>query len=81
MNTEKISDNTLKVTNSVEVEYSRELVENNIKDLTSIRTIQIARMDTDLKVWTDILAEMDRLGIKIEAKPVEKEIVTPTDTK
>ena len=54
------------------VTYERKFIENQIKATTAQRDALIAMKEAELKKYTDILAEMDKLGIVAEIKPEEK---------
>ena len=52
--------------------YQREFIENQIIAITQQRDAMIALKEAELKECTDILAEMNRLGVvAVVAEPVE----------
>ncbi len=53
--------------------YERKFIEDQIIAITASRDEMIAAKERELKECTDILAEMDKLGIVVkEVKPIEE---------
>jgi predicted lactoylglutathione lyase len=75
----KISATSLEVTKEIitpvktETQtYERKFIEDQIKAITAQRDELIAIKEAELKECQDILAEMNKLGIKVEeVKPLE----------
>ena len=72
----KISETSLEVTKEIitptrteKQTYERSFIESQIENITKQRDALIAIKEAELKECTDILAEMDKVGIK--SKPVE----------
>jgi predicted lactoylglutathione lyase len=77
METVKISDTAVEITTTVTTApvvtkqiYERKFIEEQIIAITAQRNALIAAKEAELKECTDILAEMDKLGV-VSVKPVE----------
>ena len=75
METKKISDTMIEITKEAvappKQRYERKFIEGQIEMITRQRNDMIAIRDAELKEYTDILAEMDKLGIVKEVQPKE----------
>jgi predicted lactoylglutathione lyase len=79
MEVTKLSATSVEVTKEVivptdtkKVTYQREFIEKQIADITAQRDELIAAKEAELKECTDILKEMDKLGVVAEVKPKEE---------
>lgn len=75
----KISNTTIEITKEIitptrteKQTYERKFIEDQIVAITAQRDAMIALKEAELKECTDILAEIDKLGIKVA---VEEEII------
>jgi hypothetical protein len=77
METKKISDTMIEITKEAvappKQRYERSFIEGQIEMFTRQRNDMIAIKDAELKEYTDILAEMDKLGI-VSVTPKEAPI-------
>jgi hypothetical protein len=81
MEVTKVSATRIEITKEVVVptvtkkeRYERKFIEDQIIAITAQRDELIALKEAELKECTDILAEMDKLGViaKVEVKPIVK---------
>ena len=76
MTSKKINDTTIEITKTEPAKdvvntYERKFIEDQIIAITKQRDDMIALKEAELKEVQDILAEMDKLGIKINTEVVE----------
>jgi hypothetical protein len=80
MDTQKIDDNTIEISEVVpevvvKTQYERGFIENQIKTITDDRDNYVALRNKEIQDCNDILTKMDALNIVVKVEPIPEPVV------